>query len=657
LFIYFYSKVIFKKSAAFPGLWEISKSSKNLNYHKEGKVKMFLFLLVRKIMLGMVIILNKIGLSSYPDVTVFCYHSVSENDWRFSINKEMFKKQIEWLIKRFVPITVADLEEYLRGNKKFTKPSFVLAFDDGYKDNLAIIDYLNSKKIKPIFFAMSDTKNASSKELQNKFSFLNKDDLRVLVKSGWAIGSHSATHQDFSCLSHNDIKNEITGSKNELQGQTGAKIKYFAYPKGAYNKDIIKAVKNAGYDLAFSLDDEVISVKTNPYAVPRVGVDRTHSFSEFKVVFSVQAIFLRRKIRRVIRMLSETVDRITNSKIIQTVLMFFANRLVTINRKHYIELPKSIDNYRMIDTIDRPKGDNQYQFGIYENDQGRRGILKMWDGKKKDGDWFWLSNEIKTYEGLSELFKANKSMISEKFGDVKLPKLIKRLETKNTLGLFMEQIDGKTLDHLPDIKDVIKAFDKAINYFRYLGELIAWNKSEAMFVKRTNAHTVAIFIYMLMRSIFMYPKKSIIILYSLLVFMKNLSYLMISNDLAFVHRDLTYKNILKLPGEKIGIIDFELAVLTNPLYEITQIAVGSWRHHEFREEFYRLDIMKEIMDDKNKFYSYKALTIFTAIHRLATSPRRQFDLHYAYLMHGLGLKLKNDPQIYKSITNLPITNQ
>ena len=23
-----------------------------------------------------------------------------------------------------------------------------------------------------------------------------------------------------------------------------------------------------------------------------------------------------------------------------------------------------------------------------------KGILKMWDGRKKDGDWYWLNNEI-----------------------------------------------------------------------------------------------------------------------------------------------------------------------------------------------------------------------------------------------------------------------
>ena len=44
-------------------------------------------------------------------------------------------------------------------------------------------------------------------------------------------------------------------------------------PKGVYSKKVINAVKKAGYSYAFSMDDDLITFRTHPLAIPRIGID------------------------------------------------------------------------------------------------------------------------------------------------------------------------------------------------------------------------------------------------------------------------------------------------------------------------------------------------------------------------------------------------
>ena len=637
--IYFYLSKLYKKAKISTANWGTVDSSKNL-CEKNNKHNQFNFIFfIRKIVYIFLGFLSKFVITKKPRIIIFCYHSISNDDKRFSISKDVFKKQIKYLMARFQPVTLSDVSNHIKGKKRIIKDSFVINFDDGFANILEVEDFLRKRNIKPTVFVLSDLNNINYTEMDAQRAMLGPRQIKELARAGWEIGCHSATHSDFWSLNSREMKKEIVDAKIKLESKLGMRIKYFAYPRGRYNKKILNLVETSGYDLAVSMDDKIIGVNMNIYTVPRVGVDKTHCFIEFKNTFSIGVIFIRGIIKYFIKVfVNKSKNKIIKFKIIEKIKMFFVNRLVTVDRKHRLSLPKIIDNYNLIDTIYRPKGDNQYQFGIYENEKKEKAILKMWDGDKKDGDWFWLDNEIKTYEGLDELFKLNKKLINEKFPRIKLPDFIKRVETDNGLGLFMEMIEGSALNKEKTMKEVVLKFEQAIKYFQYLGVLIARSRLEDKFVKRNNLHTFLIFMYMILRASFLYPKLIPRFTLALLLFLFNFSSLLKTRDMAFVHRDLTYTNVYSLNDSRIGVIDFELAVLTNPIYEITQSVTSSWHLEGFWQEFYKLDIMQSILKDAHKFRVYKALTIFTGIHRLATSPKKEFSSHYSYLEHGLELE-------------------
>src|SRR6266576_1137999 len=91
------------------------------------------------ILLGLV---DRVLLQQENPVFILSYHSIHNDDWRFSIDIEVFKKQIDYLVKQYDFITLKDLHVYTQGRRTITKPSVVLTFDDGYQDVLHVKDFL-----------------------------------------------------------------------------------------------------------------------------------------------------------------------------------------------------------------------------------------------------------------------------------------------------------------------------------------------------------------------------------------------------------------------------------------------------------------------------------------------------------------------------------
>lgn len=238
--------------------------------------------------------------SKKPNVVVYCYHSISNYDWRFSVSKEQFEKQMNWLFEWGTPITPVDFEKYMRGELHLTQNSFLITFDDGYQDVLQVKEFLHEKGIQPIVFVLSNRDQVNRSELETDRSLLSDAEISELKVSGWSIGSHGATHPDFAKISHDQIQSEIVGSKEVIEKKLNCSVDYFAYPKGVYSSEILNTVKSAGYKLGFSMDDEVLNTTTDPFAVSRVGVDGTHSMKQFISLALPCSIWMRKILKKFI---------------------------------------------------------------------------------------------------------------------------------------------------------------------------------------------------------------------------------------------------------------------------------------------------------------------------------------------------------------------
>ena len=77
-----------------------------------------------------------------------------------------------------------------------------------------------------------------------------QEQIKELSKLGFFVGSHTMTHAFLNEVSKEQAFWEINASKKIIEGLTGKECHSLCYPRGRYDDDIIKMVKDAGYKWA-----------------------------------------------------------------------------------------------------------------------------------------------------------------------------------------------------------------------------------------------------------------------------------------------------------------------------------------------------------------------------------------------------------------------
>jgi peptidoglycan/xylan/chitin deacetylase (PgdA/CDA1 family) len=84
---------------------------------------------------------------------------------------------------------------------------------------------------------------------------LTWDELRELRRAGMDVQSHTRTHRVLQTLTPEELRDELAGSRRDLETELGEEIRAVAYPVGfpiVDRPDIARAIYEAGYELGFS---------------------------------------------------------------------------------------------------------------------------------------------------------------------------------------------------------------------------------------------------------------------------------------------------------------------------------------------------------------------------------------------------------------------
>lgn len=238
-------------------------------------------------------------LNRQSTIVILCYHSFTNDAWKYSVAPALLEKQLTMLKDDgYAFCTIDELLSYIRGKKSLIKKSVLITIDDGYKSTLRAVNVFSKFGIKPVLSVLSDTKKRSKQELATKQSMLTTNDIRMLDRMGWVIASHSATHRNLSETTGKQLSLEIAESGRVLEKKLHKSVRIFTYPRGKYSAETVREVRQAGYRAAFSMDDGFITTHTPIYAIPRIGVNATHSLDEFTHIYSPTVIQFRSIIKR-----------------------------------------------------------------------------------------------------------------------------------------------------------------------------------------------------------------------------------------------------------------------------------------------------------------------------------------------------------------------
>jgi peptidoglycan/xylan/chitin deacetylase (PgdA/CDA1 family) len=115
---------------------------------------------------------------------------------------------------------------------------------------------------------------------------LSWSEVREMLCSGLVtFGAHTVSHPILTSIGMREARYEIIHSKTVIEKELNVPVRFMAYPNGAdedFNESIKGAVKEAGYDLAFTTISR-FGGQRDPYELPRDGFSSSESISRFKL--------------------------------------------------------------------------------------------------------------------------------------------------------------------------------------------------------------------------------------------------------------------------------------------------------------------------------------------------------------------------------------
>ncbi len=184
-------------------------------------------------------------------IPILTYHNFTKDAGSsYKINIIEFEKQMNYLATHnYSVISLSELLAGLRDGQLPPKP-IVITIDDGFKSTYTLA-YPVLKK-----YNFPATLFLYTNFIEKNSYSLTWEEIREMTKNNIEIGSHTLSHCNLLKYKKNEnyetyltrIRKEIFLSKEILESKIGSKVKFFAYPYGAYSSTIKDLAIQAGYE-------------------------------------------------------------------------------------------------------------------------------------------------------------------------------------------------------------------------------------------------------------------------------------------------------------------------------------------------------------------------------------------------------------------------
>jgi len=162
---------------------------------------------------------------------------------------------------------------YLAGRK--TGRVAVITFDDGYLDTVeAAMPILQKYGFSATCYAVSSLEQKynywDAANLGVEKPLMSAEQLKKWVDGGMELGAHSRTHPFLTRCNDQQLIDETSGCKNDLESIVGTPVTQFCYPSGDVDDRVAEAVKNAGFAAATTTRRGRAEVGGDLFQLPRV---------------------------------------------------------------------------------------------------------------------------------------------------------------------------------------------------------------------------------------------------------------------------------------------------------------------------------------------------------------------------------------------------
>jgi peptidoglycan/xylan/chitin deacetylase (PgdA/CDA1 family)/glycosyltransferase involved in cell wall biosynthesis len=223
-------------------------------------------------------------------IPVLMYHGFAkpgEAASRFILPVEQFARQMSWL--KWLGYHALTMEQFLQHQSEgidIPTRSVVITIDDGYAEVYSsAYPILKHHGFPATIFIVTGKVGyqndwATVMELRGR-PLLSREQICEMYQNGMQFGAHSRTHPRLVELSLERMREEIVGSKTDLEDIVRQPIIAFAYPFGEYNEPVQEETEKDGFQNGFSAMNGLNINATPSFALHRIEIQGTFSLPRF----------------------------------------------------------------------------------------------------------------------------------------------------------------------------------------------------------------------------------------------------------------------------------------------------------------------------------------------------------------------------------------
>lgn len=239
-------------------------------------------------------------LGAWPGARILGYHQVGTDLGRqMEVSLASFLQHLDWLSSHG---RILGLEEALRPPAIGEPGTYVLTFDDGYRDLYEVAFPLLRERGLPftLYLATEPVETRVPLTPGGQADPLSWDQIGDMLESGLlTLGVHTHRHRDLRGGSAAEIAEELDRSNELVQQRVGITPRHFAYPKG-YWDPLAEELVRARYETAVLGAGPPLGVDTDRHRLHRMPIQKSDGVFFFRRKV-VRGMRLEERVRRVLR--------------------------------------------------------------------------------------------------------------------------------------------------------------------------------------------------------------------------------------------------------------------------------------------------------------------------------------------------------------------
>lgn len=218
---------------------------------------------------------------------ILYYHRVEEEAHRSCVRPAAFAEQMSHLRSEgYHLLALADVRRHLQASEPFPERTVVVTFDDGFADNYHnALPVLLKEEIPMTLFLT--TGYIGTKELpvlrdRPGVRPLSWEQASEMARNGIELGAHTLTHPNLTELDDAELRRQVSDCRDRIEEHTGTSVRTFCYPRGDFDERVKSAVREAGYELACTTMEGVVTTDTHPFSLRRTFVANDDTLRDFQ---------------------------------------------------------------------------------------------------------------------------------------------------------------------------------------------------------------------------------------------------------------------------------------------------------------------------------------------------------------------------------------